>query len=61
FGYGPSVIVSHGGGYYSLYLYLSELLVTAGDRVEQGQPIGRVGGAGTPEGPHIELQIRQGR
>jgi septal ring factor EnvC (AmiA/AmiB activator) len=57
-GYGPSVILSHGGGYYSLYLHLSEILVTEGEAVILGQPIGRVGGSATPEGPHLEFQIR---
>ncbi len=58
-GYGPSVILSHGGGYYSLYLYLSEILVTAGETVREGQAIGLVGGASTPEGAHLEFQIRE--
>lgn len=57
--YGPSVILSHGGGYYSLYLFLSEMLVTPGESVTRGQVIGRVGGADTPEGPHLEFQIRE--
>jgi septal ring factor EnvC (AmiA/AmiB activator) len=60
-GYGPSVILSHGGGYYSVYLYLSEILVTQGSRAAMGQVIGRVGGAGTPEGPHLQFQIRGNR
>lgn len=59
FGYGPSVIVSHGGGYYSLYLYLDSIGVGAGDRVRKGQVIGTVGGAPTPEGVHMEFQIRE--
>ena len=57
-GYGPSVILSHGGGYYSLYLHLSEILVAEGQAVILGQPIGRVGGSLTSEGPHLEFQIR---
>jgi len=57
-GYGPSVILSHGAGNYSLYLYLSELLVRDGEAVILGQPIGRVGGSHTLEGAHIELQVR---
>lgn len=57
-GYGPSVILSHGGGYYSLYLHLSEILVAEGQTVILGQQIGRVGGSVTPEGPHLEFQIR---
>ncbi len=57
-GYGPSVILSHGTGYYSVYLYLSEILVSEGEAVILGQPIGRVGGSSTPEGSHLEFQIR---
>ncbi len=57
--YGPSVILSHGGGYYSSYLYLSEILVSVGATVTIGQVVGRVGGVNTPEGPHLEFQIRE--
>ncbi len=57
--YGPSVIISHGGGYYSLYLYLSEINVAEGDAVNAAQVIGRVGGSNTPEGAHLEFQIRE--
>ncbi|HEX7242566.1 MAG TPA: peptidoglycan DD-metalloendopeptidase family protein, partial [Longimicrobiaceae bacterium] len=57
-GYGPSVVVSHGGGYYSLYLYLDEVRVTEGAQIARNQVVGTVGGAGTPEGTHIEFQIR---
>lgn len=56
--YGPTVIVDHGGGYWSVYLYLSELKVRMGDRVVAGQVIGAVGGdAESAEGEHIEFQI----
>jgi murein hydrolase activator len=57
-GYGPTVVVSHGGGYYSLYLYLRDISVREGDEVTRSQLIGGVGGENTPEGPHIEFQIR---
>jgi septal ring factor EnvC (AmiA/AmiB activator) len=57
--YGPSIILSHGGGYYSLYLYMQNLSVREGDDVEPGQILGGVGGVGSPEGPHIEFQILQ--
>jgi septal ring factor EnvC (AmiA/AmiB activator) len=57
-GYGPTVVVSHGGGYYSLYLYLRDVGVREGQSVTKGQQIGAVGGESTPEGPHIEFQIR---
>ncbi|HVS09395.1 MAG TPA: peptidoglycan DD-metalloendopeptidase family protein [Planctomycetota bacterium] len=57
-GYGPSVWISHGGGYYTLYLYLRSLAVRSGERVAKGQLVGTVGGEGTPEGAHIEFQVR---
>lgn len=55
--YGQSVIVSHGGGYYSVYLYMQSLAVSMGQEVGAGQVLGRVGGSGSPEGPHLEFQI----
>jgi murein DD-endopeptidase MepM/ murein hydrolase activator NlpD len=57
--YGPSIILSHGGGYYSLYLYMQNLSVREGDDVDSGQILGGVGGSGSPEGSHIEFQILQ--
>ncbi len=57
-GYGPTVVLSHGGGFYTLYLYLEEIGVLQGREIEAGQVVGTVGGSQTPEGPHIEFQIR---
>ncbi|HEX2203887.1 MAG TPA: peptidoglycan DD-metalloendopeptidase family protein [Longimicrobium sp.] len=57
-GYGPTVVVSHGGGYYSLYLYLKDVSVQQGASVTKGQQVGTVGGESTPEGAHVEFQIR---
>lgn len=57
-GYGPTVVVSHGGGFYTLYLYLEDIGVVQGRTIEAGQVVGTVGGQSTPEGPHIEFQIR---
>jgi septal ring factor EnvC (AmiA/AmiB activator) len=57
-GYGPTVVLSHGAGFYTLYLYLEEIGVVQGREVEAGQVVGTVGGARTPEGPHLEFQIR---
>lgn len=57
-GYGSTVIVSHGGGYRTLYLYLKAIRVQEGQRVVAGQVIGTVGGEQTAEGPHLEFQVR---
>ena len=56
--YGPSVVIEHGGGFYSVYLYLSEIAVSDGQAVTRGQVIARSGGDNSDEGPHIEFQIR---
>lgn len=57
--YGPSVILSHGGGYYSVYLYLRGLRVEEGQRVDRGDVIGAVGGSDSREGPHIQFEIHE--
>lgn len=57
-GYGPTVVLSHGDGFYTLYLYLEEISVVEGRTVSIGQVVGTVGGTDTPEGPHIEFQVR---
>jgi murein hydrolase activator len=57
-GYGSTVIVSHGGGYRTLYLYLKSISVREGQRITAGQVVGTVGGEQTPEGAHIEFQVR---
>ena len=57
-GYGSTVIVSHGGGYRTLYLYLKTISVTEGQAVTTGQVVGTVGGEQTPEGAHLEFQVR---
>jgi septal ring factor EnvC (AmiA/AmiB activator) len=56
--YGLLVIVSHGGGYRSLYGQLTSASVTVGATVTRGQIIGATGGLNTPEGPHLYLEIR---
>jgi septal ring factor EnvC (AmiA/AmiB activator) len=59
--WGASIIMNHGGGFYTLYLYLSRFDVARGQRVTGGQVIGLSGGDNSDVGPHLEFQIRQGR
>lgn len=56
--YLTSVLVDHGGGYYSFYAYLNDATVKTGDRVIAGQVIGHVGGENSDEGPHLHFEIR---
>lgn len=57
-GYGYSVIISHSGGYSSVYAHCSSLVVRAGQSVRQGQLIGYVGSTGRSTGNHCHFEIR---
>lgn len=57
-GYGSMVMVNHGGGYYTLYMYMKTVAVREGQAIVAGDVIGTVGGEQTPEGPHLEFQVR---
>src|SRR5437773_3500822 len=56
--YLTSVLIDHGGGYYTVYAYLNDATVKQGDRVIRGQVIGHVGGESSDEGPHLHFEIR---
>jgi murein DD-endopeptidase MepM/ murein hydrolase activator NlpD len=55
---GNLVIVDHGMGLNSAFLHLSETLVTVGQRVRRGDPIGRVGMTGRATGPHLHWAMQ---
>jgi len=56
--YLTSVLIDHGGGYYTFYAYLNDATVRQGDRVVRGQVIGHVGGESSDEGAHLHFEIR---
>jgi septal ring factor EnvC (AmiA/AmiB activator) len=57
--YGPTLIVHHGGGDYSIYASLGRALVTKGDKVVKGQMIGTVGSTDPELEPHLHFEIRR--
>jgi murein DD-endopeptidase MepM/ murein hydrolase activator NlpD len=58
-GLGNVVILHHGGGFYSLYAYLSKVLPKKSERVEKGAVIGAVGDSGTSDAPSLYFEIRE--
>ncbi|MGG7036903.1 MAG: peptidoglycan DD-metalloendopeptidase family protein [Flavobacterium sp.] len=52
-GNGNFVKVKHDGTYSTQYLHMSKILVKRGQRVTQGQVIGKVGSTGLSSGPHV--------
>lgn len=58
-GYGLTVILQHEKGTQeSLYAHMSQIFVKPGDKVEQGNVIGRVGNTGNSTGPHLHFEWR---
>jgi murein DD-endopeptidase MepM/ murein hydrolase activator NlpD len=57
---GNIVYLNHGAGLVSGYFHLSEQLVSPGDTVFAGTPIGRVGATGRVTGPHLHWVVRYG-
>ncbi len=57
-GYGWLVIIDHGNGWQSLYAHLSQINVSCGQNVGQGDLIGLVGmTGGTSTGPHLHFEL----
>lgn len=58
FGYGKYIIITHPNGSETLYAHNSELLVSVGQSVAQGQQIAKIGSTGNSTGPHVHFEIR---
>ncbi len=58
-GYGLYVIISHGNGVQTVYAHCSQLLVSAGQTVSQGEVIAKVGSTGNSTGNHLHLEVRK--
>ena len=58
-GYGVAIELEHADPLRrTLYGHLSEIYVRSGQRVRQGEVIGRVGSTGLSTGPHLHFELR---
>ncbi|MFF7333160.1 peptidoglycan DD-metalloendopeptidase family protein [Streptomyces sp. NPDC008150] len=56
--YGNEVVIKHADGKYSQYAHMSQLSVSTGQTVTEGQQIGLSGATGNVTGPHMHFEIR---
>jgi hypothetical protein len=54
---GRTLVLDHGGGVTTVYCHNDALLVSAGERVRQGQIVSRSGDTGRSTGPHLHYQL----
>jgi len=57
-GYGLMVMIDHGNGFHTLYAHLSQINVSCGQNVAQGQTIALAGSTGNSTGPPLHFEIR---
>jgi murein DD-endopeptidase MepM/ murein hydrolase activator NlpD len=55
---GNMITIDHGGGMATNYCHLSQMFVSVGQDVQQGQAIGAVGMTGDATGPHLHFEVR---
>lgn len=56
-GAGYYVSINHGDGFSSIYMHMTNYVVSSGQSVSQGQLIGYVGSTGISTGPHLHFGI----
>ncbi len=59
-GYGNTIIVDHGNGFYTVYSHLGEIYVRKNDIIETNQVIAQVGDSGSLAGSKLHFEIYGG-
>ncbi len=57
--YGRYCVVSHKGGYSTLYAHCSRITASSGAAVTRGQKIAEVGETGIATGPHLHFELQR--
>ena len=56
-GYGNTVEIDHGFGYFTRYAHLKDYQTRVGKKVVRGEIIGHVGSTGKSTGPHLHYEV----
>jgi len=54
---GGTIIMDHGHGISTIYSHLENVMVSVGDKINQGDIIGTVGKSGRATGPHLDVRL----
>ena len=54
---GGTIIMDHGHGISTIYSHLETVMVSVGDKINQGDVIGTVGSTGRSTGPHLDFRV----
>jgi murein DD-endopeptidase MepM/ murein hydrolase activator NlpD len=60
-GFGNLLLIKHAEGWMTAYAHNSELLVTKGDKVKQGDTIAKSGKTGDVKEPQLHFEVRKGK
>ena len=58
-GYGNCVTIDHENGFETAYAHCSELVISEGEYVAQGQKIAHMGSTGNSTGPHLHFEVKK--
>ena len=54
---GGTIIMDHGHGISTIYSHLETVIVSVGDKINQGDIVGTVGSTGRSTGPHLDFRV----